>query len=209
MRRRRTSRKERSNIGRVPINLVGTPEGGGAIDHFVANGHNVRRLIVYTAGRTWNLRSKSVLSDGSPRRQTILYRFDPPTIEDSAGRARVDRGGFSCDRGNRRVGSGWLALLDMSQVNPRKRGKTMNVWSKCLVTLGLCLAAGHLSAQEKFADLVGPVTVQPVKQAAQIPMPFITWGRGRGHVHGQRRPDDPERHDLQPARFESEAGQRG
>lgn len=52
----------------------------------------------------------------------------------------------------------------------------MNVWKYCLVILGLCLTGSQALAQQKFADLVGPVKVQPVKKAAQIDVPFITWG---------------------------------
>lgn len=38
------------------------------------------------------------------------------------------------------------------------------------------LSARDASAQQRFADLVGQVTVQPVQPAQQLEVPFITWG---------------------------------
>lgn len=52
----------------------------------------------------------------------------------------------------------------------------MRAWTACAVVLGLCVMGAEASAQETFADLVGPVKVQPVKAAAQTEVPFITWG---------------------------------
>jgi len=46
----------------------------------------------------------------------------------------------------------------------------------CLAILGVLLTGGVAPAQQRFADLVGPVKVQPVKAAAQVQVPFITWG---------------------------------
>lgn len=46
----------------------------------------------------------------------------------------------------------------------------------CMVVLGLVLGANPALAQERFADLVGPVTVRPVEKAAEVEVPFITWG---------------------------------
>ncbi len=40
----------------------------------------------------------------------------------------------------------------------------------------LFLALAPVQAQQQFAELVGPVNVQPVKQAATLEVPFITWG---------------------------------
>jgi len=52
----------------------------------------------------------------------------------------------------------------------------MRASTVCAVFLGLCAIANQAVAQERFADLVGPVTVQPVQPATQMEVPFITWG---------------------------------
>ena len=44
------------------------------------------------------------------------------------------------------------------------------------LVLALCLTGVEASAQQPFAELVGPVRAEPVKQTAQLDVPYITWG---------------------------------
>jgi len=46
----------------------------------------------------------------------------------------------------------------------------------CVVVVALSCLGDQAFGQKRFSDLVGPVKVQPVKQAAQTEVPFITWG---------------------------------
>ncbi|MEE8451791.1 MAG: hypothetical protein V3R99_07740 [Thermoguttaceae bacterium] len=47
-------------------------------------------------------------------------------------------------------------------------------WGLC--ALGFCLIGNQAAAQKPFSELLGPLSVQPVKKAAQIEVPYITWG---------------------------------
>lgn len=47
-------------------------------------------------------------------------------------------------------------------------------WGLC--ALGFCSIGSQASAQKPFSELLGPVSVQPVKKTAQIEVPYITWG---------------------------------
>ncbi len=51
--------------------------------------------------------------------------------------------------------------------------KTCRPW---LIILCVGLLGSGASAQQRFADLVGPVSPQPVKKTAELQVPFITWG---------------------------------
>jgi ABC-type nitrate/sulfonate/bicarbonate transport system substrate-binding protein len=52
----------------------------------------------------------------------------------------------------------------------------MKAWRVSVICLCVGLFVGEALGQQRFADLVGPVTAQPVKQAAELQVPFITWG---------------------------------
>ncbi len=52
----------------------------------------------------------------------------------------------------------------------------MKTWKTCLAILCVGLLADGADAQQRFADLVGPISVQPVKKTAEVEVPFITWG---------------------------------
>lgn len=52
----------------------------------------------------------------------------------------------------------------------------MKAWPAGVVCLCIGLFVGEAAGQQRFADLVGPVTAQPVKSTAELQVPFITWG---------------------------------
>ncbi len=53
----------------------------------------------------------------------------------------------------------------------------MNVaWYCCRILVVAVITASPVIAQEKFSELVGPVSVKPVQKTDVLQVPFITWG---------------------------------
>ncbi len=55
-------------------------------------------------------------------------------------------------------------------------GRANRSTSVCLLLAVLLVAVSHGQAQEQFTQLLGPVEVKPVADAAEWEVPFITWG---------------------------------
>ncbi len=45
-----------------------------------------------------------------------------------------------------------------------------------MAAVAVVVGAGAVSAQQKFSEIVGPISAKPVQDATPLPVPFITWG---------------------------------
>ena len=80
-------------------------------------------------------------------------------------------------------------------------------WLAMLLACSVVASAPAL-AQQKFAELVGPVTVKPVQETEVLQVPFITWGGDVATFHANGGLTTKPGTDLCRSRSESEAHRR-
>jgi hypothetical protein len=52
----------------------------------------------------------------------------------------------------------------------------MKAWRASIVVVCVGMFVSGASAQQRFSELVGPLTAKPVQKTAELQVPFITWG---------------------------------